>query len=324
MNVLITSASRKMSLVHAFQDALRKTGGGKVIAVDVSPLAPALYGADDHYLVPRSDDPGFVASLVELCRSQHVGVLVPTRDEELPLFAEHCEAFGEVGTRVMVASSETVAICQDKLRFAEFCRENGFVTPRVYGPEELRGELPLPVFVKPRRGKGGRHTAVVRCRSELEALLPQAGELVVQECVSAPEFTIDLFADFEGNVISAVPRERVFVFGGESFVTRTCDDPQLVGTSAELSRALGLVGHNTIQCFAREDGPLFIEVNPRYGGAAHLGFAAGAPTPEWAVRLLRGERLGPRLGEYVKDLTMLRYTEDLFLRPGQLTERRWR
>ena len=54
MNVLITSASRKVGLVKAFQQALTEQGGGSVIAVDLSPLSPALYVADEHYLVTKS------------------------------------------------------------------------------------------------------------------------------------------------------------------------------------------------------------------------------------------------------------------------------
>ena len=39
MNVLITSASRKVWLVRAFQRAVEAEGGGLVIAVDASPYS---------------------------------------------------------------------------------------------------------------------------------------------------------------------------------------------------------------------------------------------------------------------------------------------
>jgi hypothetical protein len=56
----------------------------------------------------------------------------------------------------------------------------------------------------------------------------------------------------------------------------------------------------------------FIEVNPRFGGGAHLGFAAGAPTPLFLVKLLKGEILKPRIGKFKDNYFMLRYTEDMF------------
>ena len=82
--------------------------------------------------------------------------------------------------------------------------------------------------------------------------------------------------------------------------------------------ALGLTGHATVQAFDREGEVLFIEVNPRYGGGAALGFAAGARSPEAAVRQARGERLVPRLDDYEVDLTMLRFTDDRFLGAADL------
>jgi len=79
-----------------------------------------------------------------------------------------------------------------------------------------------------------------------------------------------------------------------------------------------VTGHTTIQAFRRRDDVLFIEVNPRYGGGATLGFAAGASTPEFAIRAARGERLEPRLDAYEVGLTMIRHSADLFIRGADL------
>ncbi len=318
MNVLITSASRKVALVRAFQHALAAHGGGRVVAVDTSPLSPALYLADDHELVPRSDAPEFIDAMLALCRRREVRLLVPTRDEELPVFAAARERFAEAGTLVAVASPETVRTCQDKRAFASFCTANGFSAPRSYEPDEALSGSTWPLFVKPRFGKGGAHTERVDGPADLRRALDRVPELLVQAHVSAPELTVDLFADFGGEVLSAVVRERTRVVAGESYVSRTLDAPQIAAVAARVAHALGLVAHNTLQCFSLDGDAVLIEVNPRYGGAANLGFAAGAPTPSWLVSLARGERVAPRLGAYQKDLVMLRYTDDLFLHAASL------
>ena len=126
MNILITSASRKVSLIRAFQQALAQEGEGKVVAVDASPLAPALYLADEHYLIPESNKPEFLAIMLRLCEQLSINLLIPTRDEELPFFAEYRERFKEVGTLVTISDPATVRICQDKKLFIEFCQKNGF------------------------------------------------------------------------------------------------------------------------------------------------------------------------------------------------------
>lgn len=318
MNVLITSASRKVALVRAFREALAEEGGGSVVAADASAKAPALYLADRGALVPRTDDPGFVEAIVDLCRREEIDLIVPTRDEELPLFAETREAFEGAGARVLVPGREPVEICRDKRRFVEHCRAHGFETPRTYASSDRGGIERWPVFVKPRIGKGGRGAGLVGSADELERALVRLPDAVVQEAIEAPEFTIDTFLDFEGRPVSAVPRERLYVFGGESFVSRTVEGSRLSEAAIGLSRSIGLTGHLTVQAFDDGGTVRFIEINPRYGGASHLGFAAGAPTPRFVVRLLLGRPVEPRVGRHRRGLTMLRYTEDLFLGEGEL------
>ncbi len=312
MNILITSASRKVSLVRAFQSALARHSGGDVIAVDTDPCAPALYVADQHYLVSRSAEPRFIEELVHLCERERVGLIIPTRDEELPLFAAERDRLEKCGLRVVVPAVETVRLCQDKLAFVNFCKEHGFGTPRTYDSDQWQS-ADFPLFVKPRFGKGAKGARLVRNAAELGNAVQNKAEWVIQEFVEEPEYTMDLLADFDSRVLSVVPRLRQMVVAGESYVSRTVNQPELIGESARLAKALRLVGHNTIQCFWDGQRAKFVEVNPRFGGGAALGIAAGVDTPAMLLRLLHGETLPESFGKFESDLVMLRFTDDLFL-----------
>lgn len=318
-NVLITSASRKVLLVRAFRSALAAVGSGKVIAADVSPLAAALYEADAARLVPHSDDASFIEALLALCERDRVGLVVPTRDEELPVLARARDRFAAAGTVVLVSAPQAVETCQDKLRFVAAVRDAGLNAPALYeDPATAR----LPAFVKPRRGKGGRGAVKATSQAELTAALAAlGGDALIQEVVDGPEFTVDVFLDLAGRPISCVPRERIATLAGESVVGRTVRDPELAAATVRLCAAIGLVGHVTVQAFRSPDRITFIEINPRYGGAANLGFEAGARTPEYAVRLARGGHLEPRLDDYEAGLIMLRFASDLFLREEGLAAR---
>jgi carbamoyl-phosphate synthase large subunit len=318
MNILITSASRKVSLVQAFQRAL--AGRGLVIAVDSNPYSPALYLADKHRLVPPSSDPRFVDYLVRLCQELEIRLLVPTRDEELVFFAENRSHFEAVGTKVHVSDPNAIRTCQDKWEFYAFCVKHGFGTPRTYDSTRLSEDLTYPVFVKPRWGKGSLGAQRVDTGIELQMLLERSPAMVIQEYLQAPEFTLDVFADFLGRVLSVVPRERLRVIAGESYVGRTRKDSRLIGEGMRLVKALGLIGHNTVQCFLHKGEVKFIEVNPRYGGGANLGFAAGAPTPLYLVKLLNGEELNPMIGDVRENYVMLRYSNDLFVDEAALAK----
>lgn len=319
MNVLITSASRKVSLVRAFQEALDREGGGMVIPADVSPYSAALYESPLRLIVPPSDDGHFISTLLDLCRKHQVKLLVPTRDEELPVFAARRQDFAQNGIVVMVGSPTTIELCRDKKRFLDFCRRENLCVPEEYSPADVKRRLDLfPVFVRDRVGKGGRKAFRVNNPEQLEQILEQLEEPIIQECVEAPEYTVDLFSDFNGRVISVVPRRRLKVFGGESFVGKTFYHERIINECCRLARKLSLVGHNTIQLFFDGTQVKFIEVNPRYGGGASLGFAAGAHTPTYLVRLVKGLPVEPCIGEFKRDLVMLRYTRDRFLEESEL------
>jgi len=317
VNILITSASRKVGLVRALQSALARHGGGRVIAVDTSPFSAALYVADRYHLVHPSTEPTFLPQLAQLCKREQVDVVIPTRDEELPIFAAVHARWQQDGIRVIVPAAETVRICQDKLAFLEFCRAHQFETPRTYRQDEWR-KAKFPVFVKPRFGKGTQGARRVNNEAELHEAVRDPSNWLIQEFVSSPEYTIDLFADFGGRVLSAVPRLRQLIVAGESYVSRTFAESQLIEASTRLATELRLVGPNTIQCFWDGGQAMFTEVNPRFGGAAALGIAAGADTPAMLLRLLEGEAVSPQLGEFQSDLVMLRFTDDLFLKAGEL------
>jgi carbamoyl-phosphate synthase large subunit len=313
MNVLITSASRKVALVDAFRRALAAEGGGQVLAGDTSAFAAALYRADRGILLGRNDEPSFVDDVLGLCVAEDVRLVVPTRDEELPTFARARQRFAAVGVMVLVPTPDVVETCQNKRQFVAFCNAHGFPVPRTYEPHEIDLTLLAPLFVRPSRGKGGRGLHV-RSAVDLKYALNELPDPLIQECVEGREYTVDLFADFDRRVISVVPRERIVVFGGESFVSRTVRNTPLMELATSLAGALGLVGHNTIQCFVDSQERIhFIEVNPRYGGAANLSFAAGAPTPLYAVQLALGRHVPSHVGDFEDDRIMLRYTEDLFL-----------
>ncbi len=320
VNILITSASRKVDLVRAFQAALAASGGGTVIPVDTSPLAAALYESPVRFLVPPSQDASFIPVLLDLCRARRVGLLVPTRDEELPVFARSKDLFETAGTTVMVCAPQTVDLCQDKLAFVQFCLREGFSVPRVLLPEDLGVDSALfPVFVRDRRGKGSTKAYKVDSSHRLADVLAVFSSPLIQEFIAEPEYTVDLFSDFSGTVVSVVPRNRLGIFGGESFIGRTFHHDRMIGECSRLAERLGLIGHNTIQCFFAGREVRFIEVNPRFGGGAALGFAAGAPTPEFLVRLSRGLPVEPCIGRFERGLVMLRYTQDRFLREEDLT-----
>ena len=315
VNILITSVSRKVWLVKAFKDALKQEGiDGKVVSVDINLLSAGLYISDKHYLVPSSSDQNFIPAVLEICKKEDIKLLIPTRDGELLLFAKNKDKFEKKGIHIMVSNPGVIEICNDKYRFYQFLTKNNIPTPKTYLPNQLDfSSIHYPLVVKSRYGSGSKALFKVENAEELQFFVNYVPNPVIQEFANGNEYTVDLFSDFNGNVLTVVPRERIETFCGESYKGKTVKDTQIIEYAKNLAEKLGTIGHITIQCIKNDNGIKFIEVNPRFGGGAILGIKSGANTPLLLIKLILGKRIEPQIGEFKDNFIMLRYTKDLFI-----------
>lgn len=321
MNILITSASNKVWLIQAFKKALMKNGGGQVYAADIHKQKIALYFADNYSIVPESNDEIFIPEIIKLCLKENIQLIVPTRDGELKVFSEHKKLLEKNNIKVMVADPSTIKICQDKYRFYQYCIKHHFNTIKTSLSSEF-SEIEFPVFVKPRKGAGAQQNFIAQTSEKLALFLKlyDKTNFVVQPVIEAEEYTIDLFSDFNGNVISVIPRQRVEVHNGESLIGKTENNQMIIEQASHLAASLRLIGHNTLQCFyeSQTDQITFIEVNPRYGGGADLGFSTGILTPDYLIQLMKGKELKPVCDNDdnepgVNELWMFKYAHQIAL-----------
>ena len=296
MNVLFTSAGRRVELLRAFRRAYAELElPGRIVGVDVDPLAPALRECDDAFMVPRIDEPHYVSTLVELCARERIALLFPLIDPDVPALAAHRDELDATGARTMVLPADAAVTAADKR-----------------GTADLR----FPVFVKPRFGSAGVDAHLAADRAELEFWMQRVPEPVVQEHLPGPEITSDVLCLEDGRPDAVVSRRRLEVRSGEVAKGVTVHDPEVVRQCARIAEALRARGPITVQCLLRDDGtPAFTEINARFGGGAPLGFAAGVRSPEWLLAHTAGmEVAAPPLGSYEVGLYMTRYDESLFLR----------
>ena len=314
-NVVVTAASRRVALVRALQAALaRLSPHGRVIATDIDPYSPAVHVADAAHEVPRSDHPSYVDALIEVCEANDAGLLVPTIDDELETIAAATERFAAAGVVVTAPDVETARICRDKRRTASHLEAHGIRVAATWTPDEVRSaQPPLPLFIKPRRGRGSVGAYPVQTTEQLRFFLEYVPDPIVQEYLAGPEFTIDVFCDLQGRVLSAVPRERLVIRSGVTDRGRTVRDQALVDLAVRCAAVLAFRGAVNVQCRIVQGTPVVFEINPRFSGGIQLTIAAGADFAEWTIRAARGEVLRPRLGEFTDGLRMSSHETSIFL-----------
>lgn len=306
-NILITSISKKVLLVKSFKTYVNNNNG-LLYTTDININSPALFFSDDYFISPRTDSDDYLNFMINKCKMYNIKLIIPTSCRELYFFAKNKEKFNEFGCNVMVCSTDSLDICQNKKKFVNFCIENSIPVPNTYNDKEDIKEY--PVFSKPIYGAAGK--SCIKINNNLELNNISFKDNIVQEFVDSQEYTIDYLGDFNGNYLKCIPRKRINVINGESCVSKICDSPIIVENCIKIGNLLKLVGHNTLQCFYDKNNNVikFIEINPRFGGAGNLGITGGLNSPKIIIDLLINKEIN--INQVDDSLVMLRYSSDIF------------
>ena len=136
MNVLLTCAGRRTSLLKAFQEAVRPWNG-RVFAGDRDGLAPALYQAEAAIRLPDVAGPNYVPRLLDLAREHDLGLIVPTIDPELSVLAEAAPEFARRRCHVLSSALAFVHLTADKWTTVQTYAAHGIRTPPSWLPAGL-------------------------------------------------------------------------------------------------------------------------------------------------------------------------------------------
>lgn len=318
LNVLVTAGSRRVPLVEAFQRALADAGlSGGVVVTDVNPMSPAVHVAGRAYKVSLATEPAYLDEIGAISYQERIGLIVPTIDDELPLFGHVRPSFERMGVRVAASSESTATLCNDKYALCQYLRTRGIPAAATFLPSTMPAEPAFPLFIKPRYGRGSVSAFPVRSPRDLAFFLEYVEQPVIQEFLDGAEYTIDMLCDFEGQPLSVVPRQRVVIRSGVTDRGRTTDDPALIELALTCARTMEFTGAVNIQCRMVGGQPVIFEINPRFSGGIPLTIAAGADFPRMLVDLATNHRVRPTIGQFQSGLWMTSYERSLFIPEGE-------
>jgi carbamoyl-phosphate synthase large subunit len=321
--IMITGAGRRYDIVASF--AQHTT----VIATETSRLAPGQYAAQIRAIVPRIDDPGYIPELRRLCELHDVGAVIPLIDPDIAVLAA---ARGRGELPALVPDLEMAEATFDKYETHLLLERLGLPSPPTVlprgavesgtggasgkgGASGMGGELAVdhyPVIVKPRWGSNSRGINLARDAREAAFFVGYSDEpVIIQRAMGGPEFSIDCLCDLDGRCLNAIPRSMTESRGGESVKGTVLGDAELIELGRAVSEGVGARGPCMVQAFRDPDlGLRITDVNIRFGGGypSHMyGALPGRTYPELIVRLARGERVEPHVGELQAGVTFARY-----------------
>jgi carbamoyl-phosphate synthase large subunit len=299
-----------------------------IFGSDMSPFSSGLAAVDEPCLMPPASDPGYIDTLLQLCRAQGIEVLFHGSEPELKAISAARGAFAQAGVLVPINPAEVIATCLDKVRTMEALAGAGFAVPAYRAVRSLEDAAEfeyLPAVLKPSVGGGGSaNLFLVQDREELLAcarqLLSIYPEFIAQEYVGTPEdeYTVGVLTDLDGKLLNSIAIRRSIMSALSNRIkvkNRTARDelgpvlavssgvsqgrigryPEVTAQCEQIALALGARGPLNVQCRLVDGVVHAFEINPRFSGTTSLRAMVGYNEPDVLVRChLLGEEIEPQ------------------------------
>ena len=314
INILILSAGTRNKIVQYFKKTLGENG--KVIATDMSTIAPAIYEADKYYIVPRITEPGYIDIILDLCKKDNISGVLSLIDPELSLLAEYEEKFKNIGTTVIGSSYELCERALDKMQMFQWLRSHGYNCAKSYVDKNeffanvKTEKANYPVFVKPVRGSASIAISKVFDNETVDLLFDHSDNLMIQEYLDGQEIGADCYIDLlSGELVSVFTKKKIVMRAGETDKSVSFKDEKLFELIKKFVNESGWRGQIDIDIFEINGEYHISEVNPRFGGGYPHAYECGADHMKLIVNNLNGIVNSDVIGNYKENVYMMKYNE---------------
>lgn len=321
VGVLVTGVGGR-SVGNQILHALLVLGGKyRVVATDAAPFSFGLYEVEDRYVVPRADDPGYLAAILRIVRAERIDVALPGTQPEVRVLAEHRDALADAGCTVIASPAKVVSLCANKGALSDWLVGHGFSVPLAVpadGWRELAGRSGFPIVGKPTEDTGGSQgVALLKDGVEVERYLAEmqrnGSEVIFQEYVGSgdDEYTVGVMVSREGGLIDSIVIHRTLVgltlgakrvIDGRSYALSTgysqgvvIRHPLIQEVCERLALTIGARGPLNIQCRLAGDDVKVFEVHPRFSGTTSIRADVGFNEPD----VLIGNYLSGQLPDHI-------------------------
>ncbi|RJN31598.1 ATP-grasp domain-containing protein [Nesterenkonia natronophila] len=315
MRVVISSAGRRVYLVHWFQQALMDAEiSGDVWVLDHDHRAAAAAAADGFRHMPGFTSEEYVAQLLTTVEQLKPDLFISLNDHELTALSRGLSADLEArGVMVPVLNTAAHRAVADKFHMFRVLRDAGIATPTtvqlsdVSAVTELLETFPS-VVLKDRWGSGSSGLRRLSSQEARRWLGLEGGvgsdrsgqqrqhELIMQPDLGGSEYGIDIVAPVQGGAVAGVlARRKLSMRHGETSAAITVESGQFEDLAASLAETLNIRGTVDIDVMVPDGGePQVIDINPRFGGGYPFNHIAGADVPHFLVTSTLG--LAPQQG----------------------------
>jgi len=324
MNILITSAGTRGYLIRYFKKILRENG--KIFAADCSKYAPALYDADNYFIIPAVSNENYINELYKICLKNKVKGVISLNDVELPVLAQHKSKFMDKDIKLVVSDPETIDVCSDKYKTFKFLKENKFPFAKTFiALNEVLMEIKsktikFPLLMKPRKGSASIGIKKVFNIAELRDKFEEK-KFIIQEFLQGDDYGVDVFCNSDLVPISIFAKRKMRIVAGEADKEVTVYDDKMIDYIKNMTGKLKLYGPGDIDLIKRGNKYFISDINPRFGGGYPLAHTVGADFPKKIIGLIKGKVLEADFRRYPDNIVMMKQYEIVIKNFNNISEK---
>lgn len=323
-NILFCSVGRRAKLLKNFRESME--GCGKLIATDMSPVAPALFFADETYLVPRITDPNYSQTVIDICHKSQVKAITTLIDPEIEILAKHRDDLLQLGILPLCPAAWTAHLCFDKYEMYKYLHSKGVRTVLTYNTFESfkvglsNGEISFPVFMKPISGSGSIGIGKCNNMEEVEEKWNDGKfTYIIQELMTGGDCDADVYVDcFSHKPVAIFSKKKIESRIGGASKTISYKDDKLFSFVEEVCSVLELNGPCDMDFFIKDGEYYLSEINPRFGGAYLHAYGAGVDFIKLILNNIDGKENHSIIGQYDEDIIMMMYDDVVIKRKSEL------
>ncbi len=266
-----------------------------VVGLNSVSRAPSLWDCDEAHLMEATETPAYEEQLCTLLKHHHPHVVIPCRDEELPVLSRLAATPAFSHIRFFAPPQNLLKAFTDKYQSSCFARKHGLpFAATAVDVEQLAGLLAasdFPLVAKPRLGgHGSKGTYLVQNRAQahralalgnyvLQALIqPETLQVPVHEDMGVPwisaindvKYAVEVVIGPEGSLIS-LSAGRTYGNEWNNPEWTLVSDPQIIEVGQHYAEVLSRCGYRgvfNLQGKRGTTGELVVyEMNARFTGS---------------------------------------------------------
>lgn len=313
-NVLLLSVGTRNKIVRYFKEEFKSVG--KIIATDMSELAPAIYEADKYYIVPPIFAENYLNVIYDICKKEAIGAVLSLIDPELSLLAKNEKIFKDLGVTVIGSPYEVCEMSLDKMKMYQWLKNSGFCCAKSYADKNLfycdlkKNKIDFPVFVKPIKGSASVAINKVNQIETIELLFGNSSDMMIQEFLNGQEIGADVYIDIiSKEVVSIFTKKKLAMRAGETDKSVSFKNEKLFSIIEQFVKEVGFSGPIDIDIFDIGGRYYISEVNPRFGGGYPHAYECGCNHIKLIKNNLEGKVNEAQIGIYDSGVYMMKYND---------------